>query len=128
VYQSRWHRCAARTMLADGLTAHGRPRGEAVRPPALHQSQGHLPLIAFVPFDKILNGLRHLAEMQIAARAEYPFGALFACAKAAPRAWQSGFWGRPLSGLFEKENSRLDGSDGALHLLSNQPLMNSRSQ
>jgi hypothetical protein len=29
---------------------------------------------------------------------------------------KSGFGCRPLSGLFEKENSRLDSSDGAFHL------------
>jgi hypothetical protein len=33
-----------------------------------------------------------------------------------------------LPGLFKKENSGLDGSDGAFHLLSNQPLIHSRSQ
>jgi hypothetical protein len=35
---------------------------------------------------------------------------------------------KPLPGLLKKVNSRLDGSDGAFHLLSNQPFMNSRSQ
>jgi hypothetical protein len=34
---------------------------------------------------------------------------------------------KPLPGLFKKENSRLDGSDGAFHLLSNQPLIHSRA-
>jgi hypothetical protein len=49
-------------------------------------------------------------------------------AKAAPEGLaNSGFRCRPLSGFFKKENSRLDGSDGAFHLLSNQPLIHSRS-
>ena len=32
---------------------------------------------------------------------------------------------KPLPGLFKKENSRLDGSDGAFQLLSNQPWLHS---
>jgi hypothetical protein len=41
-------------------------------------------------------------------------------AKAAPRALgKSGYRCWPLPGLFDKVNSRVDGSDGAFHLLSN---------